>query len=788
MNFLHFKNSFRVLLKNKNYLLINVLGMGVGIASFLMLSLFIYNDLSYNEFNKNLQSIYRVREGEGLQTKGLVIPKMIEQIPEVKNGTRIFTWDGYRMSHGDVAFPENVHYVDTGFFSIFTFPFIEGDASNCIHEKFGVVISRKFAEKYFGKSSALGKKLQVKFDNTFLQVNGVVDIPENSSIKFDIVSSYETGESISPWIKGVHDWYNTFSDSYVMLHDGVDKDSIDNKLQDIVSAYFIPVGKNKTDLNLFPFKKQHAQYESKKSLIVILSLIAFAIIGIAIFNFINLSITSSLTRIKEIGLKKVIGASKSHLIRQVMTESLIVSFFGMILGCLICIVFLPSFNSLFETSLQFSLFENKLLLPALLGIWVVVGFVSGLIPSLFWIRTKLTESLKGNILKGNKSGIYRYSLIILQFTIAIVLVTATFAVQKQVNHMIDKDPKFDKENVIVAELDTWQYEDLSAASQKFKLIADELKSSPYVQSVSFSQNIPGIYHHNYNTFYPEESAEVERIRLRKAYVGRNYFKTFGIEFVNGAGFSDDLKSYKGSMVLNKAAMQKLGYKEASRQILRESSETGSPNELIGTIDDFSYQGVQLENEPLAHFFTENDNLSDWQYLSVRSKPGASLNVMKLLDEKWQETAPGTTVTHFFADEKINNHYKEYVKINKVFSWFALIAIALSCVGLFALSSYAITQRTKEVGVRKVNGARISEILAELNKDFIKWVAIAFVVACPVAWYAMSKWLENFAYKTNLSWWIFALAGVLALGIALLTVSWQSWRAATRNPVEALRYE
>jgi putative ABC transport system permease protein len=242
------------------------------------------------------------------------------------------------------------------------------------------------------------------------------------------------------------------------------------------------------------------------------------------------------------------------------------------------------------------------------------------------------------------------------------------------------------------------------------------------------------------------------------------------------------------MVLNKTAMNKLGYTAARNQVVRESSTSGQINEIIGIVDNFSYQGAQHEMQPLAHFFSERENLSDWDLLSVRANPGASLQVVEMLKEKWQQTNPVTTVNYFFADDKLNEHYKEYVRVNKIFSWFSALAIILSCVGLFALSSHAMTRKTKEIGIRKVNGAKVSEILAMLNKDFIKWVAIASVVACPIAWYAMNKWLENFAYKTTLSWWIFALAGLLASGIALLTVSWQSWRAATRNPVEALRYE
>jgi len=354
--------------------------------------------------------------------------------------------------------------------------------------------------------------------------------------------------------------------------------------------------------------------------------------------------------------------------------------------------------------------------------------------------------------------------------------------------MIQKDPKFDKENVVVADLDNWQYPDPKLASQKFRLISEELKSSPYVESVCFSQNIPGTYNENYNNFYPEGGSVLNVISLRQAYVGRNYFKTYGIKILSGNGFDQDLTSYKDGVILNESAMKKLGFAEADGQILHVSSATGDKMKVVGAIEDFSYQGAQREMQPLAHFFGESENLSSWSYLSVRAKPGTSLKVIALLKSNWQNAEPKSSVNVYFAIDKLNDYYKEYIQINKIIAWFSALAVILSCLGLFALSSYALTQKTKEIGIRKVTGGRILEIMLMLNKNFIKWVAIAIVIAAPIAWFSLHKWLEKFANKTELSWWIFVLAGLIALCIAIFTISWQSWRAATRNPVEALRYE
>lgn len=775
--------------RNKSTFFINTTGLGIGIASFLVLALYVYNDLTYNQFNENLSNIYRVREGESIQTKGPLLPKILEDVPEVEKGTRIFDWDGYRLSNGDVAFQENVLYVDKDFFSVFTFPFIQGTAPEVLHEKYSAVISKPFAKKYFGDTPAFGKKLQIGFEDMFLTVSGVVDIPENSSVTFDIVTSYETGEEISPWIKDVHDWYNTFSETYLVLQDGISPKSIQSKLQDIVRENFLPVGQNKTVLNLLPLADYHSEIESNKALIIILALVALGILGIAIVNFINLTITQALSRTKEIGIKKVHGAAKGHLMYQIMVESFFVGLVALALGVVLAITFLlPMFNTLFDSSLRFQSVQPIYLGSTLLGIWIVVGLVSGTVPSLLWAKGKLIDSLKGKVFSGNRPVFSKYSSIVVQFAIAIVLISGTLLIRKQIDYMIEKDPKFDNENVIVAQTDYWQHQDLAVASQNLEVISKELSNSPYVLSVGFTGSVPGDYDENYNTFYPEAKSAVLNIHLRKAYVGENYFKTMGIPVLSGHGFDQPPTSLGNTVVLNKTAMKELGFEKAEGQILREGSESGRSYRIIGVIDDFSYQGSQHENQPLAHFYSERENFMDWDYLTIRAKKGSGLQVIRLLQEKWKQMLPDGVLNHYFADSKLNEYYKEYEKVNTLITWFSILAIILSCIGLFALSSYAMAQRTKEIGIRKVNGATIAQILSLLNKDFLKWVVLAFLIAVPLAWYGLEKWLEGFAYKTNISWWIFALAGLTTFTIALFTVSWQSFKAAITNPVEALREE
>lgn len=792
-----FKHNLKLFLRsikrNKGTFCINVIGLAIGIASFLVLVIYVHNDVTYNHFNENLTNIYRIQEkyeeGISTATKGLLLPKIQQDIPEVVNGTRIFDWDGYRLSNGNNAFLENVFYVDKGFFSVFSFPFKEGNNSNVLKEKYSAVISASFAEKYFGTIPALGKQLQIGFEDVFLTITGVVSIPENSSVKFDIVTSYESGETISPWIKEVHNWYNTFSETYIVLQDGVNPSAIETKLQNIVAENFLPLGENNTKIGLIPFSEYHSSEESNQTLIIILAIIAMGIIGIAMVNFVNLNIVNTFSRTREIAVKKVHGALKKHIAQQILFESFATGFIALVFGmALFSTVLLPAFNSLFETNFSFESINPNVLVALLLGLWLLTGLISSFIPSMIWSRSKLVENLQGKISLKNKHGLAKHSSVIIQFVIAIVLISGTLGIRKQIKFMLDKNPKFDNENVIVAQTDFWQHQDLDAASSKLNVISKELLNSPLVSSINFTGSIPGDYDENYNTFYPMGESNLPSISLRKSYVGKDYFKTMGINVLNGHGFDKEPTALNNTVVLNKTAMDLLGFTSAEGQILVEGREGGTQYRVIGAIEDFSYQGVQRATEPLAHFFVDLENLMDWDYLTIRAEKGATLEVIDQLKEKWQEVFPDATLTYFFADEKLNVYYKEYWRVNTLISWFSILAILLSCMGLFALASYTMARRTKEIGIRKVNGATITQILTLLNKDFIQWVALAFVIAIPISWFAMSQWLQGFAERTTLSWWVFALAGVSALFIALITVSWQSFRAAMINPVEVLRDE
>ena len=785
----YFKTAFRYLSRNKTFSFINIIGLSVGISAFILLFLYVYNELTFDKFQKNGKNIYRICENDMEYTKGLLLPRLLEDYPEIINGSRYLDWSGNMISYKDKELMQNISYVDTGFFSVFTFPFIYGNNKNPLAEKNSVVISQKIANIYFGNENPVGKRLDVDFGKYSLLITGVMDkIPDNSSIKFDMAVSYETGFELSPWLNQVHDWYNTFSQTYIQLDPRVDPQKLEDKIQKEAKDHFI-TGNDKTPrLNLLPLAKLHTKITDNKSFVYILICIAIGVLLIASINFINLSIASSIKRSPEVGLRKILGANKKNLINQFLGESLLISFLGLFLAVVLTEVLLPVFNKMFETNLALNYSKIFLTIPMLLGLWMLSGLLSGIIPAWVLARFRIIPSLKKEISSGKGATRFRSAMVIFQLTLAIILIAGTLVMKKQIVFMKHHKLNFDKDNVVVIETNTWKYKDSDAALKKFKFILDELENDTRILSYATSQIVPGKYIENYNNFYPEYWSQVESINMRHGGVSKDYFKTYGIKFIEGNLYDKDFVFDSNDVVINKTALNQLEVKSAVGDMLHSSSKTGTPLKIAGVVDDFYYMGLNRKIQPLLHYVSKDINLKYSQYISIRVKPGEMLNVINMLKKKWSNIQPSKELDFFFANDEIDKDYRNFEKINTVVGYFTILAIIVACLGLFALTTFIGKQRTKEIGIRKTNGAKTFEIILMLSKDIIKWVLIAFIIACPVTLYAMNKWLQSFAYKTDLSWWVFALTGIITLIIALLAVSWQSYRSASRNPVEALRYE
>ncbi|MGK7394005.1 MAG: ABC transporter permease [Candidatus Cyclobacteriaceae bacterium M3_2C_046] len=783
-----FTTALRNLFKNKLISAINIFGLSAGVSAFLLLFLYIYHEETYDHFHDNKDQIYRLMENDMVFTRGLTAPTLLETFPEIKNATRFLDWAEHRIEYQDVSIRQTTHYVDTSFFNMFSFQFIEGNPDNALNNKYSVVLTKPFAERLFGQESALNKTISVDFDKHQLTVTGVVaPIPENSSINFSVITSYATGVELDPWLEMVHDWYNTFSQSYVMLDQHTHIESLESKFIPFVNEHFITGESTKPTLKLLPLTELHGFTSENQSFTYILICIAAGIAVIAIFNFINLYSAASSGRIKEVGMRKTMGASYQHLLGLFYGESLLISFFAVIGGVLLTVLILPKYNQLFDTGLKLNLMENPWLWPIIFMLWILAGTLSGLIPAVRLSKVHTIASLKGKFSTSHSKMRFGPGMAVFQFAIAIFLIIGTIVIKKQITFMQDHALNLDAEQIVVVESQFEEYPDQEAASQKIKSIINALKNDSRIASVTTSSKVPGNYIENYNLFYPNGWSTLESIRLRKVDIGDDYFKTYGIKWLEGEQSRQSFLNDSNAVVINQTALNELGVHSAVGQILYENSKDGRPYKIVGVVDDYFYQGVHREIQPMIHYYQSYIEENP-PYVSIRFRQGNLKATLEMLQEKWVSIPPVKPLNYFFVEDEINKQYAFVKQTSSLATYFSVLSVILCSLGLLAMTLFLINRRIKEIGLRKVVGASVFNIVGMLNFQYLKWIGVSVLLAVPLGYYAMNKWLQEFAHQTQLNWWVFGLAGLITLLIALLTVSFQTVKAAISNPVDALRYE
>ena len=507
---------------------------------------------------------------------------------------------------------------------------------------------------------------------------------------------------------------------------------------------------------------------------IILGAIGILILFVACFNFINLTTARASLKAKEIGMKKVLGSSKSTIIIQVLSETFVQSLLALCASFLVLLVALPILNSLTGLSFSFLDFIKFPFVIILISLPFLIAVLAGLFPAVIISKYNPVEVIKGKAKDTGSRSVIRNGLVAMQFAVFIMLIAGTLLIRKQLFELQNHNPGFSKENVLVLK-------NSQQLGQSSEVLKNELKKFPEVIDASFASSLPSKFDGLSNPF--SKPGDDNKILISRLYVDADYLNTLKITLADGRFFSDKINEEKNNAVINKKAAEMLGWTDSNNKLIFDYNDGGKNYNVIGIVNDFHLGSLKYEQLPVIMRVTDRA-----EYLAVRIRPESARQVVESARKDWEGLNDKVPFDYFFLDNSFNAQYKTEERLSKLVGLFSAISVIIACFGLLGLVSFAAVRRRKEIGIRKVNGAKISEILTMLNKDFVKWVAIAFVVATPVAYYAMHKWLESFAYKTSLSWWIFALAGLLALGIALLTVSWQSWRAATRNPVEALRYE
>lgn len=778
---------FRMLKRQIATSSINIFGLAIGFTFVILAGIYAFSEMSFDRFHQDHKSIYRVEwstpDRDVCMTPGIMSSWIKENIPGVVHSARILNDEEGGMTERNIVYNQtkykidNPLVVDYDFFSMFSFGILSGEVKSFSTDKYSVALSKSLAGRVFGNEDPLGKAIEYKGE--IFTVRAVMDeIPQNSSIRFDMLLP---ASNMPGYV--TMDWGNNIVHTFIQANELSTNDHLQQKLSSGMISVFNLLGApemaKSRSYHLNPLDKIYYSSNShdnlcvhgnRKITLMLISLVSIVLL-IALLNYANTILSGASESIKKIGVRSVNGSSRANNIRFLVYQAVLPSVIA------VCVAFFISYsvkNTLgnFLNITMPDLKPSYFFIALLIG--VLTGILVGVFPALKFTSYKITSSLKESNDSGRKVNRLGNVFSVFQFAASIALIISVFTIYKQMNFVFAESNKNLADGAVI-------YMPIANRSAQtapnIKRIEESLKQLPEVEDVSTSLHIPGDEHYSDTRFI--KNGEKEFIYANYNMSGANYPKTMGFELVDGRFFDDKTASDKLSYIVNEAFVRKNGIQDISNTLLN-----GSP--IIGVVKDFHYNSLHNKIEPMVIRYEES-----YQSRIVVKLASANTSLTETINKiiKATDGIDNTAISDvLFLDQHIAKLYKKEIQISNILFVLALFSILISGMGLFSISTLISKIRTKEIGIRKVNGAKVSEILTMLNKDFVKWVAIAFVIASPVAYYAMNKWLENFAYKTNLSWWIFALAGLLALGIALLTVSWQSWRAATRNPVEALRYE
>jgi putative ABC transport system permease protein len=827
-----FKNylmiAVRNLLRFKTYSFINIFGLAVGIICFLILTLFILDELSYDKFNKNADQTYRVYieqningiEGNNSKTPGLLGPILMQQLPETASFTRIGYFGQYRFRYKDNVFNEgNIYAVDSTFFDVFTLSFLEGDPETALVHPNSIVLTKTVAKKYFGDENPVGKTLIVEKSypadyldreenyvdesKNFLVTGLIEDFPENSHFSCRLLTSISTYEVNEYWLDL---WYST----YVVLKKGTDPTAYEDKLKRIVEDKVGPVAEsilgisikefrdagNKYTYRLQPLTSIYLYSQKKYGLdlntewgdiknsdityVYIFSAVAIFILLIAVVNFMNLATARSDRRSKEVGIRKTLGSNKFRLIWQFIGEAILMSILAVIIALALLKIIMPSFNSLAGKELKLDMFGSLYTIPMLIVFVLLVGFLAGSYPALHLSSFSPIKVLKSNYSIGNRKNIVRSGLVIFQFAVSITLLIGTIVVKSQLDYIQKKNLGFNKEHL-------YCILNGNALRNRIEPFKEELLKNSNITGVTntsqmFRAGIPG------SGYLFNKKVGTDPTACQFIQVDYDFLKTYQIKLNEGRYFSKEFSSDTLSVLINETAARIFGDNEpVGRELTRIGrTEWYKTFKIIGVIKDFNYESLHYQVRPLILHLSPHSQAAN--VLTIRISSDNLKEAIGYINETWKTFTGGEGMYSRFVDENIARLYESEEKTGIIATVFSILAIFIASLGVFGLAALVTEQRTKEIGIRKVLGASVTEITLLLSREFAGWVLIASIIACPVAYFFMNKWLQDFAFRISIDWWIFVLAGSFALLIAIATVSSHAIKAAIANPVESLRYE
>lgn len=804
----YFNIAVRNFLKHKFYSLLNIAGLAAGIASTILIILYISDELSYDMYHKNVDNIYRVsvnglfggKEFGGTYNPAPLAKTLVADFPEVKSAARFRDYGNYMLKYGEKNFKESrLLYADNEMFEIFTYDFISGDASTALKGPNTLVMTEKTAHKYFGNEDPVGKT--VLLDNKWnYKVTGVIkNPPSNTHIKYDIYASLESIEDSRNDM-----WLSSNYQTYVLLEDKATKEELEAKLSPMLEKYFAPqliqyIGAsieeflaqgNRYDMFLEPLADIHLYSQVSGGMgqrgdiknIYIFASVGLFILLIACINFINLSTARSAGRAREVGVRKVLGSYKKQLIYQFLAESMIVSIISTILALAVVNLVIPSFNDLAAKEFNFSQLLNGPLVIIIIFITIFTGLIAGSYPAFLMSSFKPVAVLRGSKGSGSSNSRLRNVMVVFQFAVSIILIVGTTVIYNQLNYIKNKKLGFEKEQVLIVQ-DAWLLGD------NVQPFCDALKSDPNIVQTSVTGYLPVWSYRSSTAFFNEgEVMNSETSTIQNWRVDCGYIETMGMEIIQGRDFSEEMATDTSKIIINEACARQfnLGDKPVGKRLGRVTGEDGEKYiyyEIIGVVKDFHYSTLHNKIEPLVLYLDKSEGK-----VAVRFNTADVGRIIGSVENIWKEFAPGQPFEYSFLNDDFNNMYKTELRTGQIFTVFALLAIIIACLGLLGLSAFTAEQKTKEIGIRKTLGASVKSIVILLSKEYGKLIIIAFGIAVPSAYYMMDNWLADFAFRIEIGFTTFLFAGVIAFVIAMIAVGYHSLRAALSNPVDSLKFE
>ena len=804
----YFRIAIRSLSKNRIFTLINVFGLSIGLTSCLLIASYVFEELNFDKFPVASKQIYRLGihvTGNGTvedypHVDAGVGPGMVREIPEVRTYTRLASMlgDAY-LKYGSKQFKENkLTYADSNFFQVFTIPFLQGDAKTALVQPGSLVITKEFAKKYFGDEDPMGKGIVYGRGN--FKVTGIIDrIPDNSHFHFDAFISLSSIQGIA------QTWSNIGFYTYLVIDKNADLKKIQRKFPALVAKYVVPevqhdmgvsLAEAQKSVNTFRFYLQplrdihlfgNTKYEIEANgdmrYVYIFSALAIFILLLACVNFTNLSTARSAKRAKEIGIRKVMGSLKTQLVSQFLAESILMSFLALFLAFFISYLILPFFNQISGKHFQWHSILNSGTVLFMVALAFLVGICAGIYPAFFLSSFNPIKVLKGpffSMQSRGKNGL-RSGLVVFQFFVSTALIIATIIVYEQLNYMQQKKLGYDKEEVVYVQ-DTY----LIGTRDVRRAFRESLSQDPRVVNATISTDVPGNSFTDGTQIYPKEKEANENdfeIHTNIYHVDYDYIPTMGMKMSRGRNFSKDFLSDSSATIINEAAVKELGW--AHTDPIGKTIVTSGRHEfkVVGVVEDFHYTTVKHRIDPLMMRLDRPG-----PGLLIKVKSANMKQFLADLERKWKSFSAEAPFSYYFLNDHFANVYRTEERTGKLFSMFAIISILIACLGLFGLAAYSTEQRTKEIGIRKVLGASVRQVLVLVTKEFLLLIGIAFLIAIPFCWWIMNVWLREFAYRIHIQWWIFGLAGALSLMIALVTISFRAIGAAVANPVKSLRTE